>query len=129
MRRGFSLLEITLVLVIIFILAGLGASVMFRQVERARWVEAKAILGILRSAQIRYSIFYKTSFCEDLTYPFECLDINLTLPNNNFVYQIHNNPRGLAWAFRRTGTYSGEWMHITYDGDFIYSNIPDWLRD
>ncbi|TAM43684.1 prepilin-type N-terminal cleavage/methylation domain-containing protein [bacterium] len=52
MRRGFTLIEIIIVIIIIGILAAVGISQYSAVVEKARWAEAKMVLGTLRSAQI-----------------------------------------------------------------------------
>jgi len=49
MRKGFTLLEILVVIIIVGILATLGMTQYGRAVERSRGAEAKQILGQLRS--------------------------------------------------------------------------------
>lgn len=52
--RGFTLLELLLVVSIIGVLASLAIPQYLKTVERARMVEAMVMLEQLRSAQIRY---------------------------------------------------------------------------
>jgi prepilin-type N-terminal cleavage/methylation domain-containing protein len=52
-QRGFTLIEMLVVVIIISVLAAIGAPQYFKVVERARMVEATAMLGTIRSAQER----------------------------------------------------------------------------
>lgn len=48
-KKGFTLLELIIVIIIIGVLATLGISQYTRMIERARGAEARAIIGAIRS--------------------------------------------------------------------------------
>lgn len=53
-RKGFTLLELLIVVIIIGILAGLAVPQFFRVAEKARSAEGVSVIGALRQAQLRY---------------------------------------------------------------------------
>jgi type IV pilus assembly protein PilE len=54
MRRGFTLLELVVVVIILGILATLGFTQYTKMVEKGRTAEAKMILGQIRSSEAGY---------------------------------------------------------------------------
>jgi len=55
-KRGFTLLELILVVIIIGVLASLGMTNYTKMVEKSRIAEAKTILGQIRTAEEGYKI-------------------------------------------------------------------------
>ena len=67
MKKGFTLLELIIVIIIIGVLATLGFTQYTKVVERGRIAEARAILGSLRTAQQAYYLergFYATTLTD-----------------------------------------------------------------
>jgi len=58
MYRGFTLLELVVVVIILGILATLGFTQYTKMVEKGRTSEAKMVLGQIRSAQQAYRLEY-----------------------------------------------------------------------
>jgi len=54
MRKGFTLLELVIVLIIIGVLATLAITQYNRMVERSRGAEARQIIGVIRTNQAAY---------------------------------------------------------------------------
>ncbi len=73
-NKGFSLIELLIVVIIITILASVALPAYEKVTERARVAEAKSILGSLRSAQIRYS-------GQNSDYSTSVANLDITLPN------------------------------------------------
>jgi prepilin-type N-terminal cleavage/methylation domain-containing protein len=82
MRKGFTLLELIIVVIILGILVSIAMPQFFRTRLRAYSAEAYNILGTYRAAQLRYyeaSGGNYTDNCDDL-------DVDITSPN------YHNAP-------------------------------------
>lgn len=55
MKKGFTLMELIIVVIIIGILAMIGLPQYFKVTERGKAAEAFTTLGVLRNAQIRFA--------------------------------------------------------------------------
>jgi len=119
MRKGFTLLELITVVVIIGILAMIAVPQFFKVAERGRAAEAINLLGSLRSAQLRYYAEHART-----TNSINDLDIECGTPrffsmtllgsatpgvNTNVAYARRNNVSNPGY-----GNYR---LYIQFDGD------------
>jgi len=131
MKKGFTLLELLIVIIIVGVLATLALPNFLRGVERARWAEAKSILGALRGAQIRYKAQHEVFSINNTLGE---LDVNLTggAAGKFFTFSAADDPNNstyIAAARRNSGDYNGETISINETGDFKYSNgVPAWIK-
>ncbi len=74
-NKGFTLLELLIVIMIVGILSGLGFSQFTKMVEKSRVAEAKMILGNIRTAQRAY-------FLDNFTYSTEMTMVGQGAPES-----------------------------------------------
>ncbi len=88
MKKGFTLLELIIVIIIIGILMGIALPKFMNVVEKARTAEGRSILGAIRSAQMRFYFIQAAEHPENIPVyccaGFACngLDISFTARTN-----------------------------------------------
>jgi len=103
MKRGFTLIELVVVMVIIGILISLGVPQYITTVERGRAAEGVSILGAVRSAQLRFFAgngAYPAAACTFTAVTDNC-NLDITIPDLRFfgLAGLPNRPtRGIAVA-------------------------------
>jgi prepilin-type N-terminal cleavage/methylation domain-containing protein len=116
MRKGFTLLELMVVIVIIGILATLGFTQYASVIEKGRCAEAKTILGNVRKAEIAYNL-------ENMTYA-AMTNIFVSAPTTctttHYFSYVANAANNIATATRCTSggkTPTGPNFSITLNYD------------
>ena len=117
MKRGFTLLELIVVVIIIGILAMIALPRFIRVAEKARSTEGRMLLDAIRSAQFRYYTEHDkwTSIISDL-------DMTYSLPTYfNTVNALNpsNATTGNIGTVTRTNSYI---LNITINGAIACAN-------
>ncbi|MBI4845356.1 MAG: prepilin-type N-terminal cleavage/methylation domain-containing protein [Candidatus Omnitrophica bacterium] len=119
-KRGFTLMELMLTVVIIAILVSIAIPSYIDTVERARAREAVATLQTVRSAELTYAAERRTFI--NLTDNDRWAMIGLENPNNNaersWDYDTTNVGAGTVTvrATRNSGRYDNGWITLNQDG-------------
>src|SRR5437588_4399520 len=130
-RKGFTLVELAVVIVIIGVLAAFGVPRFLKSVERAKAAEAFSYLSAVRAAQERYNARQGT-YASDLT----VLDIKLQAPKYFTVGPVGPGLSGSVqdtWSLTltRTGASAGYGPYTVmcnesgFDPNSSIANMPD----
>jgi prepilin-type N-terminal cleavage/methylation domain-containing protein len=123
-RRGFSLVEVTVVVVILGVLAAFGVPRMLKSVERSKAAEAFAYLAAVRSSQENYQSRQGT-YASDLA----DLDVTFSTPKYFTVGTFTAAEDSWSLTLTREGASSGYGAYtvtFTEDGyDAANSTIED----
>lgn len=117
-RKGFTLIEVLMVVLIIGILASLALPQYTKVVERAKISEARSSLAAMRTAQ---NIYY----LENDSYATALSDLSLEttlFQSTLFTYVMSGGDTFSATATRKGGNYSGGTVTVDANGGFTYGS-------
>jgi len=128
---GFTLLELVIVVIIVAILAGLGIPQFAKTVEKARWAEATATLGVIRKACFMYYTAYGTypsaanlnGSHKNVTNAFE---VTIEEPDSDgrYCYRLD----GDDYSANPTSTARAAYAWIDINGDGLWAGGERYLR-
>ncbi len=101
-RRGFTMIEIIIVVVMLGILASIAIPQVLGPNERIRASEGTQVLSVLLGAQKRYALENSDNYATDIG----TLDVTIPHPNNFNDPGVANNAAALASIQRNDGTYT-----------------------
>ena len=110
-RKGFTLVEVLIVVIIIGILAAIGVPQFANSIEKAKGGEARAGLGHLQTGE-------KVYFAENEYYSTNTGDLDITLSQRYWTFTISSptSTTYTATATRSGGTRSGQTITMDQAG-------------
>lgn len=110
-RKGFTLVEVLIVVIIIGILAAIGVPQFADSIEKAKGGEARAGLGHVQTGE-------KVYFAENEYYTTALTDLDITLSQRywSFTITTPSSTTYTATATRSGGTRSGQTITMNQDG-------------
>ena len=109
-RKGFTLVEVLIVVIIIGILAAIGVPQFADSIEKAKGGEARAGLGHIQTAE-------KVYFAERESYTNSLSNLDITLTQRYWAFSISaTSTTYTATATRSGGTRSGQTITMDQSG-------------
>ena len=121
MKKGFTLLELIVVIIILGILAALGFGQYTKMIEKGRTAEAKVLLGQIRSAQAAYfqeysvyttaanlAVTFNTACDTDHFFSYAAASTGTSQATRCTAGAKHNAASSYSVTLTATGTWGGD---------------------
>lgn len=126
MDKGFTLLELIVVIIILGILASLGFTQYTKMVEKGRTAEARVILGQMRTVQMAYCLetgAYGGLSETPLGVPFACTSTHFFTYSTNAATGASGATRCSAGG-KTPNVEAGNVYSLTLDMNGVFSGTP-----
>ncbi|MCP4649306.1 MAG: type II secretion system protein [PVC group bacterium] len=130
-KKGFTLVELLMVVIIIGILVTIAVPNYFRSIERAKGGKAKAAIDVIRKASIQYRALNDTFPPTDIT-ELDGMEIpgNMTaatpFDDGDWQYTVSGDATTVSIvATRNAGEHSTETLTMDVDGTITNSATPN----
>jgi len=122
-RKGFTLAELMITIVILGVLGGIALPRFFPQQEKARVAEAVAMLSAIRQGEVAYALEHSGAYLQ----PANAADwqlLGIDTPGGVFTYAV--DAQGNATATRAGGgaTYNGTTIILNINGTWGAGTHP-----
>jgi prepilin-type N-terminal cleavage/methylation domain-containing protein len=109
-QRGFTLLEILVVIIIVGVLAGVAMPALFRNIERSRATEAINTMGFIHRAYLGCRVAEDPGWGDTncKTWGFLGMDDPGTAPNSHFTYTIGTGGGTYILVAKRNAIENGD---------------------
>ena len=115
-NRGFTLLELLIVVVIIGILAGVGLPRYNKVIRKSKVAEADAVLGAMRGAQIRYYAEYGNYTSTETNFDIDVPGYGGYTSSRYFAYYANGTNGSVSATGRSSGGMNGVTVGLTIAG-------------
>ncbi len=106
-KRGFTLLEVLIVLIVLGVIAGLAIPVYTAQVEKSRKVEALQVLGAIRASEVRYFSEKGSYSATGLDFDFSAGALGAGTQTLHFTYGVASTGATFTATATRNATDGG----------------------
>ncbi len=131
LAKGFTLIEMIIVIIIIGVTSTLGLVMFTREFERRKGEEAEMNLIVIYNAQKRYKLTHGSYFtCPSCKADEIDRNLNIVILSDNFNFTVEDSPLSpggyRAVALRKRGICGGKIAWLNDTDSTVYKECPQW---